>query len=230
MVFSNLPFAVSTLRADSDPAAALKGAISRPRVEHRKPLSCDDIPKLLEALDTYGGYRTTVIALRLMLLTFVRTIELRRATWEEIDFDRAEWRIPAQRMKMRAPHLLPLSREGMELLKELQTLAGGQQWLFPNYRRPRTYMTATTLNRALERMGYGGNFSAHGFRATASTILNEMGFRPDVIERQLAHAERSKVRAAYNRAEYLVERRQMMQSWSDFVEAGSSIVPIKRSA
>lgn len=215
-------YAVATLRADADPAAALKGAVSRPKVQHRKPLARADIPRFVAALETYGGYRTTVIALRLAMLTFVRPGELRAAEWTEFDLERAEWRIPAERMKMREAHIVPLSRQALELLKELQTLSGGQRWLFPNYRRPRTCMTATTLNRALERMGFNGRdtvgFSAHGFRATASTILNELGYRPDVIERQLAHKERNKVRASYNRAEYLAERAAMMQAWADLTD------------
>jgi integrase len=215
-------YAVATLRADADPAAALKGAIHRPKIEHRRPLTHDEIRAFTKALDGYAGYRTTVIALRLMLLTFVRTVELRGALWREIDLDRAEWRIPAERMKMREPHIVPLSRQGVELLRELHTHTGGRGMLFPNYRNPKTCMTATTLNRALERMGFNGKdsigFSAHGFRATASTILNEIGFRPDVIERQLAHAERNKVRASYNQAEYLEERRAMMQQWADLTD------------
>lgn len=230
-------YAVATLRADNDPAAALKGAIHRPKIEHRKPLSRDQIADFVKALDSYGGYRTTVIALRLMLLTFVRTVELRAARWEEIDFDRAEWRIPAERMKMREPHVVPLSQQSLELLHELHTYTGGRGFLFPNYRNPKTHMTATTLNRSLERMGFNGKdsigFSSHGFRATASTILNELGYRPDVIERQLAHAARNKVRAAYNQAEYLEERRTMMQQWADLIDGlengGEKVTPIKRA-
>jgi integrase len=231
-------YAVVTLRADTDPAAALRGAIHRPKVEHHKPLSRDQIADFVRALDSYGGYRTTVIALRLMLLTFVRTVELRAAHWAEIDLNRAEWRIPAERMKMREPHLVPLSRQAIELLRELHTYTGGRGFMFPNYRNPKTCMTATTLNRALERMGFNGKdsigFSAHGFRATASTILNELNFRPDVIERQLAHAERNKVRASYNQAEYLEERRAMMQQWADLTDemakSESKVTPIKRAA
>lgn len=231
-------YAVATLRADSDPAAALKGAIYRPKVEHHKPLSRNQIADFVKALDSYGGYRTTVIALRLMLLTFVRTVELRAANWTEIDLDRAEWRIPSERMKMREPHLVPLSAQAIDLLRELHTYTGGRTFMFPNYRNPKTCMTATTLNRALERMGFNGKesigFSAHGFRATASTILNELNFRPDVIERQLAHAERNKVRASYNQAEYLEERRIMMQQWADLTDemakSESKVTPIKRVA
>jgi integrase len=217
-------YAVATLRADSDPAAALKGAITRPKVQHHRPLSRGDIPAFLKALEKYGGYRTTAIAMRVLMLTFVRTVELRAAKWQEFDLDNAEWRIPAERMKMREPHIVPLSRQAVELLRELHTLTGGQAWLFPNYRSPKTCMTGTTLNRALERMGYGGVFSAHGFRATASTILNEAGFRPDVIERQLAHKERNKARGSYNRAEYLEERRAMMQQWADLIDGGGKVL------
>ena len=230
-------YAVATLRADSDPAAALKGAIHRPKVEHHKPMTRDQIGDFVKALDGYAGYRTTVIALRLMLLTFVRTVELRGAEWSEFDLDRAEWRIPAERMKMRETHIVPLSWQAVELLRELHTYTGGRTFLFPNYRNPKACMTATTLNRALERMGFNGKdsigFSAHGFRATASTILNETGFRPDVIERQLAHAERDKTRASYNQAEYMPERRAMMQQWADMVDSiadGANVTLIKRAA
>jgi integrase len=216
-------YAVATLRADADPATALKGAIHRPRTKHAKPLSRDEIADFAQALKSYGGYRTTVIALRLMLLTFVRTKELRTAPWSEVNLDRAEWRIAAQRMKMREPHIVPLSRQAVALLRELHAYTGGRAYLFPNYRNPENCMTATTLNRALERMGFNGKdsigFSAHGFRATATTILNEVGFRPDVIERQLAHGDRNKVRASYNQGEYLEERRSMMQQWADLTDA-----------
>jgi integrase len=227
-------YAVATLRADADPAAALKGAIHRPKVEHRQPLARKDIPEFIKALDSHGGFRTTAIAMRLLMLTFVRTVELRAAEWSEFDLERAEWRIPAERMKMREPHIVPLSAQAVELLRELYTLTGGQRLLFPNYRRPKSCMTATTLNRALERMGYGGKFSGHGFRATASTMLNEMGYRSDLIERQLAHAERSKVRASYNQAEYMPERIAMMQAWANLIDEmakpESKVTPIKRAA
>ena len=226
-------YAVATLRADTDPAAALKGAIHRPKVQHSKPLTRKDIPGFLVALEKNGGYRTTAIAMRLLMLTFVRTVELRCAEWAEFDLDGAEWRIPAVRMKMGEPHTVPLSTQAVELLHELHALTGGQKFLFPNYRRPKTCMTGTTLNRAIERMGYGGKFSGHGFRATASTMLNEMGYRSDLIERQLAHAERNKVRASYNQAEYMPERVAMMQAWADLIDqmakVDSNVMPIKRA-
>jgi integrase len=138
-------------------------------------------------------------------------------------------------MKMREPHIVPLSGQAVAMLKELRSYTGGRPMLFPNYRRPKGCMTATTLNRALERMGFNGKgsigFSAHGFRATASTILNEMGYRSDVIERQLAHADRDKVRASYNHAEYMKERRAMMQDWAtylDSLQSGSNVIPLRR--
>lgn len=221
--------AVSTLRADADPAAALKGAVRRPKVRHHPPLPRDEIPNFIKALDTDGGFAATKIALRLLLLTFTRTAELRGAKWSEIDFENAQWRIPAERMKKREPHIVPLSTQALEELEELKRISGSSTWLFPNHRRPKTCMTATTLNRALERMGYGGRFSAHGFRSTASTILNELGYRAEVIERQLAHKERNKVRASYNQAEYLDERRQLMQQWADYLDSmtsGASVTPL----
>jgi len=224
-------YAAAHLLADADPAAMLKGAIDKPKVEHCQPLTKKDIPKFIDALEKYGGYRSTIIALKLLMLTFVRTIELRAAEWKEFDLDAAEWHIPARRMKMREPHIVPLSKQAIELLLELQTFTGSVGLLFPNYRRPKTCMAPTTLNRALDRMGYGGKFSAHGFRSTASTMLNEMRYPTDHIERQLAHAERDKTRASYNRAEYLSERKEMMQAWAnmidDMAKPISKITPIK---
>jgi integrase len=225
-------YAVATLRADSDPAAALKGAITRPKTKHRKPLTREQITLFLNRLGADGTYRTTTIALHLALLTFVRPGELRAAQWIEVNFEEALWRIPAERMKMRESHIVPLSTQALTLLKELHALTGGQRWLFPNYRTAHTYMTDTTLNRALERMGFNGKenigFSAHGFRATACTILNELGYRPDIIERQLAHKERNTVRASYNRAEYLHKRRQMMQQWADYLDSFKTDAKIVR--
>lgn len=157
-------FAIASLRAEADPTWALKGGIQRPKVQHHRPLNRDEIARLLAKLDGFAGYRTTVIALRLMLLTFVRTVELRCANWSEFDLSRAEWRIPAERMKMRSPHIVPLSRQAVELLRELHRYTGGRPMLFPNYRRSEECMTATTLNRALERLGFNGQGSI-GFSA-----------------------------------------------------------------
>jgi integrase len=154
---------------------------------------------------------------RLLLLTFVRTIELRAAQWTEIDWDKAEWRIPAERMKMRQLHIVPLSRQAVAVVRELQKHSGHREHIFPNEHNPATFMSENTMLYALYRMGYRSRTTAHGFRSTASTILNEHDFHADVIERQLAHNERNSVRAAYNHAQYLPERRKMMQWWADYL-------------
>ena len=213
-------YAIYTLRAESDPTYVLRRSISRPKVKHAQALSEDEIVVLRRRLANYGGHRTTVIAIELLLLTFLRTCELRGAQWKEFDFRRALWRVPACRMKARVDHFVPLSRQSLTLLEELRTISGGRSYLFPNWRQPGRCMSATTINRALERMSFTGKagigFAAHGFRATASTLLNESGnYREDVIERQLAHSEKDKTRGSYNHAKYMSERRQMMQYWAD---------------
>lgn len=211
--------AVVTLRADGDPAAALKGALSRPQINHSKPMSAEQIGDFKAKLTKYGGNRTTVIAMRLMLYTFVRTAELRKAPWTEFDIENVEWKIPPERMKMKRVHVVPLPRQALVLLEELRTITGSGKWLFPNFRRPNDVMSATTINRALEHMGYAsGLWTGHDFRATASTRLHEMGYRSEWIERQLAHLEENKTKAAYNHAEYLPERRTMMQAWADWID------------
>ena len=153
---------------DQDPTALLKRSVKRPRVRHNPPLPWNEIPDFLNKVDE-SGYRATVIALRLMALTYVRTAELRKAKWTEFDLKNAIWTVPAGRMKMRQPHIVPLSKQAIELLEELQKLTGGGEFLFPSFRKPGQVISATTLNKALERMGYLGRFSSHGFRATATT-------------------------------------------------------------
>ncbi len=157
-----------------------------------------------------------------MILTFVRTGELRGARWEEFDIDKAEWRIPAERMKMREQHIVPLSKQAIEIIQAIEPISRHKEHLFPNRNKPMSFISENTLLYAIYRLGYHNRATTHGFRATASTILNEHGFSPDVIERQLAHAERNKVRASYNHAQYLAERRTMMQWWGDYIsEIGS---------
>ncbi|WP_047236684.1 tyrosine-type recombinase/integrase [Chromobacterium subtsugae] len=213
-------YGVATLRADFDPAYALKGALHRPPVNHSRALTLDDLADLKAKLDKYGGHRATIIAMRLLMYCFTRTGELRLASWGEFDLDRAEWRIPAGRMKMARTHIVPLSRQAVELLMELKQITGGGNLLFPNQRKPSESMSATTINRALEHMGYSsGMVTGHDFRATASTLLHENGFTALAIERQLAHVERNSVKAAYNHAEYMDERRQMMQWWADYIDS-----------
>jgi integrase len=215
-------YAIITQRAQTDPAAPLRGVIARNKVRHSKSLSREQIREFVEKLGAYKGEPGTILGLRIMLLTFVRTIELRAARWPEINLERAEWRIPAERMKMREEHIVPLSRQAVRLLRQLHDISSHQVFLFPNRRTANTYITSTTLNRALERMKVLGKgtlgFSAHGFRSTASTLLNEAGFRGDVIERQLAHQERNNVRASYNHADYMSERKTMMQQWADMID------------
>lgn len=188
----------------------------------------------LRAIDGYGelGDKLTAYALRLLALTFVRTGELIGATRDEIDLDGAAWIIPAARMKMRTEHVVPLSRQAVKALRELQAIGGGSRYVFPG-RNPDKPISNNTMLFALYRLGYKGKMTGHGFRAVASTVLNERGFRADVIERQLAHCERNDIRGAYNRAEYLPERRKMMQQWADMVDAlanGARVIPLQRRA
>jgi integrase len=225
--------AIHNLRATTNPARDVRGAIERPAPKHREPLSANEIPDFLEAVDAYSGRLSSKLAIKVLLLTFVRKSELIGATWEEIDFNRAEWRIPGERMKMKGPHIVPLSRQAAECFRELKALSSGSAFVLPNIGSLKRPMGASSLNVAFERMGYGERFTPHGVRATASTILNEQGFRPDVIERQLAHAERNRIRAAYNHADYVEERRAMMQQWADYIEslcAGADVTPIHRVA
>jgi integrase len=178
-----------------------------------------EISALLRAIDTYEGQPVTAAALKLAPLVFVRPGELRGARWSEFDLDAAEWRIPGERMKMREQHIVPLSRQAVAILRDLQALTGREEYVFPSLLSATRAMSNNTVNTALRRLGYTKEqMTGHGFRAMASTLLNEQGFPPDVIELQLAHVERNRVRAAYNRAQRLAERRQMMQAWSDYLD------------
>jgi len=199
-------------------------------------MALNEMPRFLAALDAYEGDPRTRLAVRLIVLTFARTTELRAARWSEFEnLDGTEplWRIPAQRMKMKREHLVPLSPQAVAVLRELRALPGadGSPCLFPSPAREGC-MSNNTMLYALYRMGYHGRATVHGFRAMASTALNEMGFRPDIIERQLAHEEQNAVRAAYNRAEYLAERRAMMEHWAGYLEAlaGGNVVHFQTEA
>ena len=211
-------YAVATGRAERNPIPDLRGALKPPVRKHQAYLKEDDLPEYLQKLDAYDGHPQTQLALKFLLLTFVRTTELRGARWKEINLDKAEWCIPAERMKMREQHIVPLSTQAVAVLKELKKLTGQWEFAFPNQHKPSGCMSENTMLYALYRMGYHSKATGHGFRATASTILNENGFTPDVIERQLAHAERNEVRAAYNHAQHLPERRKMMQWWADYLD------------
>jgi integrase len=223
-------YAIQTGRTTYNPAADLAGSLETRKVIHRAALSRAELPEFLSKLQVYDGQPITRLALNLVVLTFVRSRELRGARWEEFDFERAEWRIPAERMKITAEHIVPLSRQAIAILDELQPLTGSYDLVFPNQNNLTRCMSENTLLYAMYRMGYHSKATVHGFRATASTILNEMGFKADVIERQLAHAERNKVRAAYHRSEYLDERRKVMQVWADYLDelvSGANVVPLR---
>ncbi len=229
-------YAIATGKAENDPTAALRGALQAHDTEHHKPLQRTDIPTFFAALSAKSRTnRQTEIALRLLAYVFTRPVELRTAPWSEFDLDAAEWRIPAERMKMKRPHVVLLPTQAIALLRELHTITGRQRWLFPNARRPRDHMSHNTLNSVIDRMGFGdGKFSAHGFRATASTMLHETGFDTRLIELQLAHQDQNKSRASYDHSARLPERRAMMQAWADMLDSlakpGSNVVPLRAPA
>ncbi len=199
----------------------LRIKIKRKPVEHAKNHDRQALADFVKRLEGFGGNRTTAIALDLMLLLFVRTVEVRRAEWAEFDIDGPEpmWRIPADKMKRRREHWVPLPTQAVALLQELRKITGAARYLFPNMRRPSEPMSPTTINRALEYLGYGsGEFSGHDFRATASTLLREvLGFPGEWVEVQLAHGPRSAVEAAYNHSRYIEGRRRMLQVWAGWL-------------
>lgn len=213
-------YSIATGRAQRDTAADLRGAL--PPVKEKHHASITDpklIGKLLRNIEGYQGSFITRCALQLAPLVFLRPGELRRAEWAEIDLDTAEWRIPAARMKMDAVHIVPLATQAIAILHEIQPLTGAGKYVFPGARSTTRPMSENAVLGALRRMGYATDeMTGHGFRSIASTLLNEQGFNRDAIERQLAHAERDSVRAAYNYAEYLPERRKMMQQWADYLD------------
>lgn len=216
-------FAIVTGRAKRDPSADLKDALrasGEPKRHKSMPLL--ELPMFLQKLETYSGEQQTKFALKLMTLTFLRTTELRAGTWRELenlDEESAQWRIPAERMKMRLEHLVPLSRQAVAVLRQLRAISGSSPNIFPSPGKG-GYMSSNTMLYALYRMGYHGRATTHGFRAVASTILNESNlFNRDWIERQLAHVERNEVRRAYNAAEWMPDRRRMMQWWADHITA-----------
>jgi integrase len=213
-------YAIVTGRAERDPSADLIGALTPVRGNHHAAVTDPArVGDLLLAIDGYAGHGTTYGALRLAPLVFVRPIELRAAEWKEINLKAAEWRIPAERMKMDEAHIVPLSTQAVAVLTEMENLTGHGRYVFPSIRTGERPMSENTVNAALRRLGYTKEeMTGHGFRTIASTLLNEKGHHPDVIELQLAHAERNKVRAAYNRASRLAERRTMMQEWADHLD------------
>jgi integrase len=226
-------YAIATGRAERDPTADLRGALTPVTVTNRAAITEPrEVAQLLRALCGYRGHPVVEAALKLAPLVFVRPGELRAAEWTEIDLDAAEWRIAAHRTKMRRQHLVPLADQAVAILRDLRPLTGRGRYVFPSPRSAERPLSDNAITAALRRMGYTGDqMSWHGFRAMASTLLNETGYPPDVIELQLAHQERNEVRAAYNRAQRLEERRKMMQAWADYLDRlrlGTNVVPFRR--
>ena len=228
-------YAIATGRAERDPSADLRGALTPWKPQHYATITNPkDIGQLLRAFDGYSGSHVTRSALQLAPLVFVRPGELRQAEWKEFNLEQAIWYLPAEKMKARQPHIVPLSTQAIEILLEIHELTGTGRYVFPGARSRKKPMSENAINAALRGMGYErGSFTAHGFRSMASTLLHEQGWPSDVIERQLAHAERNSVKAAYNRAEHLPERKKMMQAWSNYLndlKAGAEIIPLHKKA
>ena len=227
-------YAIATGRAERDPSGDLRGALTPVKVKHHASITDPKaIGALLRSIRGFGGSYITQCALQLAPLVFVRPGELRHAEWAEIDFYKPEWRIPGQKMKMKEPHIIPLSAQAVEILQSIHPLTGDGQYIFPSIRSGARPMSENTINAALRRMGYEKDeMTGHGFRSMASTLLHEHGWPHEAIERQLAHAERNKVVAAYNYAEHLPKRKEMMHWWADYLDelaAGAKVVNFQKT-
>jgi integrase len=214
-------YGVVTLRATTDPTSALRGALLKVKVKHRAAIIDElQLGALMKSIDEYDGWPTLRAALQLIALTMTRPGELRGMKRNEINFDKAIWRIPAERMKMRRPHDVPLSKQALTIIKDIWPLSENGELVLPSIRSLDRPLSENAMNSALRRMGYSQeDMTAHGFRSSASTILNERGFNPDVIEAALAHVDDNEIRRAYNRAKYLAERTKLMQDWADLLDA-----------
>jgi len=210
-------YAIATGRAEFNPAADLSSALDVHQSNHFPFLKADEIPDFLRALNGYTGSRLVLIATKLLMITGVRTIELRAALWAEFDLDNAIWEIPAERMKMRRSHLVPLSVQALDLLNELKIMTGNYRYVFPGRNDPNKPMSEASINQVIKRIGYGGRVTGHGFRHTLSTILHEQGFESAWIETQLAHVDKNYIRGTYNHAQYLENRREMMNWYSSYL-------------
>lgn len=227
-------YAVATGRAERDPSGDLRGALPPVKTKHHASITePKQIGELLRAINGYSGSFITKCALQLAPLTFVRPGELRHAEWTEIDLEAAEWRIPGAKMKMKDRHIVPLSKQAVEVLESIHPLTGSGRYVFPGLRTYDRPMSENTINAALRRLGFEKDeMTGHGFRSMASTLLHEQGWPHEAIERQLAHAERNSVSAAYNYAEHLAKRREMMQHWADYLDeltAGAKVISFKKS-
>lgn len=210
-------YAIATGRAEFNPAADLSSALEVHQSNHFPFLKANEIPDFLRALESYTGSRVVQIATKLLMITGVRTIELRAASWSEFDLDNAIWEIPAERMKMRRPHLVPLSTQALHLLNELVVMTGNYRYVFPGRNDPNKPMSEASINQVIKRIGYGGRVTGHGFRHSLSTILHEQGYESAWIETQLAHVDKNSIRGAYNHAQYISQRGLMLQWYSDFI-------------
>jgi integrase len=226
-------YAVATGRAEADPTAVLRGAIITPKTKHHSAiLDPHAVGGLLRSIDDYAGHLVTRLAMQLLPHVMTRPGELRQAKWSEFDLENAVWKIPAERMKMRRPHAVPLSRQVVAYLVELKALTGPDGFVLPAFHTSRRSLSENTINQAFRRMGYAvGEVTAHGLRTTASTLLNESGkWSPDAIERSLAHADKDAVRGTYNRGFYWEERVAMHQWWSDYLDSLRASVPVAACA
>jgi integrase len=211
--------AISTLRADVDPVYPIRDALPKNKTQHKRPLKLDEIAHLLRDMGGYTGNLTTVASFRLMWLTLCRPSESVEATWPEFDLDNAIWNIGRGRMKMREEHSVPLPKQAVEMLRVLRSVSGKWEHVFPNRDDRKRPMTLPTLRQALKTLGWAGKYSPHATRTTGSTRLNDLGYPPDWIERQLAHKDSNQVRRTYNHATYFDDRMVMMQAWADLLDA-----------
>ena len=208
-------YAIATGRAEYNPAADLSSALEVHQSNHFPFLKADEIPDFLRALEGYTGSKLVQIATKLLMITGVRTIELRAALWQEFDLENAIWEIPAERMKMRRSHLVPLSTQALDLLNELKIMTGNYRYVFPGRNDPNKPMSEASINQVIKRIGFAGKVTGHGFRHTLSTILHEQGFESAWIEMQLAHVDKNSIRGTYNHAQYFEKRKDMLQWYSN---------------
>lgn len=211
-------YAIVTGRAENNPASELASALPPPKATHYPHLLPDELPDFLRALSTYSGSKVTQLATRILMLTGVRTIELRQAEWKEFDFEKGLWEVPKERMKMRRPHLVPLSDQVIDALQQLHAVTGRYNLVFPGRNDITKPMSEASINQVLKRIGYHGKATGHGFRHTMSTILHEQGYNTAWIELQLAHVDKNTIRGTYNHAQYLEQRRGMLQWYGDFID------------
>jgi integrase len=226
-------FAIATGRAEYNPIADIGGALQTPTSRHYPFLPIEEIPELISSIQACPGHDVVKIATRLLILTGVRTAELRGAPWSEFDLDTALWLVPAARMKMRRAHLVPLSKQAVAVLRELATITGGYTLAFPGRNDPAKPMSEAAINQLLKRSGYDGRATGHGFRHTMSTTLHEQGYSSEWVETQLAHVDKNSIRGTYNHAQYLEARREMLQWYADHLDvlscssAGTSIAGVE---